>query len=126
MKKSQKLLFITIVLSAIAMLLSVSFQVQPVKVTGTWNMVVETGQGSGAPVLILKQENDSIITGTYSGQLVEAALKGKIKVNNISLKFTASEIVVEYIGTVDGNNMKGKVIFGSYGEGTFTGKKKEN
>jgi hypothetical protein len=31
---------------------------------------------------------------------------------------------IVYTGTVDGNNMKGKVVFGTMGDGTFTGIKK--
>ncbi|MCJ7446557.1 MAG: hypothetical protein MUO72_02585 [Bacteroidales bacterium] len=87
-------------------------------------MSVETGQGSGNPVIVLKQVNDSIITGTYSGQFGEAPLKGTLKGSKINLQISASEVTMEYVGTVDGNRMKGKVIFATYGEGTFTGIKK--
>ena len=89
-------------------------------------MTVETGQGSGNPVIVLKQENDSLLTGTYSGQFGEAPLKGKIISGKIIFQISASDLTIEYIGTVEGSSVKGKVIFGSYGEGTFTGKKKEN
>jgi hypothetical protein len=32
---------------------------------------------------------------------------------------------ISYSGTVEGNTMKGKVVFGTIGEGTFTGIRKE-
>jgi len=106
--------------------ITVSFQVQKINLSGTWNMIVETSQGSGNPVLVLNQVNDSTITGTYSGQFGESSLKGTLKSNNFNIRIPASDITMEYIGTIDGNSMKGRVVFGEYGEGTFTGKKKEN
>jgi hypothetical protein len=112
--------------SVIIAILSVSFQVQKINVSGTWNMVVETSQGSGNPVMVLKQDNDSIITGTYTGQFGEAPLNGKVKAGKISFRIATSDLTIDYVGTVEGSAMKGKVIFGSYGKGTFTGKKKEN
>ena len=126
MKKPKQLLLFSITVSAIIMMLSVSFQSKPAKVTGTWNMVVETSAGSGSPVLVLKQENDTLITGTYTGTFGEAPVQGTIKINKIDLKFSASGMSMEYIGTIDGNSMKGKSIFGTMGEGTFTGLRKED
>ena len=126
MKKPKQLLLFSITVSAIIMMLSVSFQAKPAKVTGTWNMVVETSAGSGSPVLVLKQENDTLITGTYTGTFGEAPVQGTIKINKIDLKFSASGMSMEYIGTIDGNSMKGKSIFGTMREGTFTGMRKEN
>lgn len=126
MKKSKLMFLVSIAISAIALTLSVSFQAHPAKITGTWNMVVETSAGSGTPLFILKQENDTLISGMYKGQFGEAPVKGTIKINKIDLKFSASDMAMEYIGTVDGNTMKGKAIFGTMGEGTFTGTRKEN
>jgi len=126
MKKPKQLLLFSITVSAIIMMLSVSFQSKPAKVTGTWNMVVETSAGSGSPVFVLKQENDTLITGTYTGTFGEAPVQGTIKINKIDLKFSASGMSMEYIGTIDGNSMKGKSIFGTMGEGTFTGLRKED
>jgi hypothetical protein len=125
MKKSKQIFLFSIALSAIVLMLSVSFQSQPAKVTGTWNMTVETSMGSGTPVFILKQENDTLITGTYKGQFGEAPVKGTIKANKIDLKFEATDMSMEYTGTIEGNNVKGKVVFGTVGEGTFTGIRKE-
>ena len=125
MKKSQWSFLMLTAISLSVMTLIISFQVQTVKVTGTWNMAVQTSQGSGNPVLVLKQAGDTLITGTYTGQFGEAPLKGTVKADKIYLQISASDLTMEYIGTVDGNSMRGKVKFGSYGEGTFTGKKKQ-
>ena len=65
----------------------------------------------------------------YSSQVVgEQQLTGTIKGNDITFGFQASfdgnAVKVTYTGTVDKDTMKGKVVFGDLGEGTFTGKKK--
>jgi len=95
---------------------------QSLEVSGKWNMKVETSAGSGTPVFVLKQSGDTI-TGTYTGQLGEAAVKGTLKEKEIRLEFKAGEINVVYTGTVDRNTMKGKAVFGNLGEGTFSGTK---
>lgn len=112
-------------ISSVCLLLSVSFKPQKAVVNGTWNMTVETSAGSGNPVFVLKQENDTLVTGTYKGQFGEAPVKGSIKVNKISLKFSASDMEISYSGIIEGNTMKGKAVFGTMGEGTFTGIRKE-
>jgi len=96
--------------------------VQAIDVSGKWNMKVETAAGSGTPVFVLKQSGETI-TGTYTGQLGEAPVKGTIREKDIRLEFKGGEIAVVYTGTVDGNTMKGKAVFGELGEGTFSGVK---
>ncbi|MEO5998611.1 MAG: hypothetical protein ABIN89_17750 [Chitinophagaceae bacterium] len=119
-----KKLILIISLTAIAILLnsSVSIQAQAIDVSGKWNMKVESPAGTGSPVFVLKQSKDSI-SGTYAGQLGEAAVKGTIKDKEIRLEFKGGEVACVYTGTVDGNTMKGKAVFGDLGEGTFTGMK---
>lgn len=102
----------------------ISFQVQKINVSDTWNIVLESTIGSGSPVIVLKHENDSILTGTYSGYFGELPVKGKILSDKIRFEITVTEGTIVYSGTVEGNTMKGKVDFGSYGDGTFTGNKK--
>jgi len=91
-------------------------------VSGKWNMKVETSAGSGTPVFELKQSGETI-TGTYKGQLGQADVKGTLKDKDIKLEFKAGEINIVYTGTVEGNTMKGKAVFGDMGEGTFSGTK---
>lgn len=112
-------------LTAVLLITSFASTAQALKVAGTWNLTVETGQGTGTPVIVFKQEKDSVLTGNYTGQLGEAPVKGILNGNKIRFEFTAREILIEYSGTVEANTMKGTVKFGTLGEGTFTGKKKE-
>ncbi len=107
-------------------LLVVSFHhIQKPRVAGTWDMNVQTAMGNGTPVMILKQENDTLVSGTYSGQLGEAPIKGVVKGNEVLLEFSISGNLIQYTGIVDGDNMKGKVKLGTMAEGTFTGKRRE-
>jgi opacity protein-like surface antigen len=95
-------------------------------VTGTWVMTVDTGQGTGNPTFVLKQEGEKV-TGSYKGQLGEAPVEGTIKGNDLALSYKISaqgvDLEVKYTGTVDGKNVAGKVSLGDLGEGTFKGTK---
>jgi hypothetical protein len=44
-------------------------------VSGTWSFNVDTDAGSGTPTFVLKQSGEEL-TGTYSGALGEAKVKG--------------------------------------------------
>lgn len=97
-----------------------------VDVTGEWTMSVETPAGSGSPHFSLKQEGANV-TGSYKGQLGEAAVTGTVSGAEVTLKYTVEgqgqAMTVVYSGTVDGDTMNGKVSLGDFGDGTFTGKK---
>lgn len=98
-----------------------------VDVSGTWDAVVETPQGSGTPVFTLKQDGEKL-TGTYKGQFGESNLTGTIKGNKVAFKFTVNageELKIEYSGEAEGPTMKGTAKFGAYGEGTFTANKRQ-
>jgi hypothetical protein len=95
-------------------------------VTGSWSGAVETQAGSGSPAFTFKQEGETL-TGTYKGQLGEAPLKGTVKGSDITftIKVNAQgqDLEIVYTGKVEGNSMKGKVVLGQLGEGTWTAKK---
>jgi len=126
MKKSNLAIFLLIGAVSILSAFSISnSQNQKSRIAGTWDMNVQSSVGNGTPVMILKQENDTLITGTYNGQLGEAPIKGVIKGNDVVLEFSVSGNLIRYAGVVDGDNMKGKVTLGTLGEGTFTGRRRE-
>lgn len=117
----KKAVCITAIITFVLLFVSTtSLFAQAIDVTGKWNMKVETSVGSGTPVFVLKQSGEAI-TGTYTGQLGEAEVKSTLKEKEIRLEFKAGETNVVYTGTVDGNTMKGKAVFGELGEGTFSG-----
>ncbi|MFM9840316.1 MAG: hypothetical protein ACKVOQ_18765 [Cyclobacteriaceae bacterium] len=112
----------TIILAVIISLAATSAKAQKhANVNRTWKMKVETSVGNGSPVFDLKHATDSTLTGTYHGQLGEAAVKGTLKIKTIHLEFSISGNLIEYDGTVDQDSMKGTVKLGSMGSGTFTG-----
>jgi hypothetical protein len=115
-----------IILMAICLAFAgVALAQQHAKVEGKWLMNVETTMGSGSPSFVLKHVNDSTLTGNYTGALGEAEVKGTVKGNKIRLEFTIQANMIEYTGTVDGDNMKGIVKLGTMGEGSFTGKREK-
>lgn len=93
-------------------------------VTGTWTMDVETAMGSGSPTFELSQDGQTI-TGTYEGAFGEAPVAGTIEGSEVTLTIEVTaqgqDLKVDYVGTVDGDTMTGKVVFGAFGEGTFEG-----
>jgi len=93
--------------------------------SGTWNLEVETAQGSGRPTLVITQ-NGEALSGTYQGMLGEAPLTGRLSGSDFEISFKVSgqvEGTVVYKGTTDGATMKGKVSLAGIGEGTFTGRR---
>jgi hypothetical protein len=85
-------------------------------VTGTWNLTVVLSEGGGNPVFTFKQDGEKL-TGRYQGAFGEADVTGAIKGNEIMFCFKIGDPAepVSYSGAVDGDAMKGKVPFGSYG-----------
>lgn len=105
-----------------------SWAADPTNVAGTWNITVESPNGTGTPTVVLKQDGETL-TGTYKGRYGESPVKGTIKGNEIKFSTTISpqgqDLEITYSGTVDGSTMKGKASFGSFGEGSFSAKKVE-
>lgn len=103
-----------------------SAQSSGANVTGSWDVEVQTDQGSGNPSFTFKQEGEKL-TGSYKGALGESTLIGTVKGDKIEFSFKVTgqlEGTVSYTGTTDGKTMKGKVSLAGLGEGTFSGKKK--
>lgn len=96
-------------------------------ISGVWNFAVETAAGSGNPLFVFKQE-DETLTGTYKGALGEAPLTGTVKGSEVRFSFKVNvqgqEAEVVYTGKIESaTTMKGAVKLGDLGEGTWTGKK---
>ena len=97
-------------------------------VTGTWELNVESPMGSRASDAIFTQTGE-----TLGGKMVsprgEVPLTGTIKgdaVNfGINVNVQGQSLQIDYMGTVTGDTMSGTVVFGSFGDGKWTGKKKQ-
>ena len=94
--------------------------------SGTWDVQVETDQGSGNPTFQLTQK-DGALTGKYQGMLGEYPVTGTITGERFELSFKVSgqvEGTVTVSGTTDGQKIQGKISLAGLAEGTFTGRKK--
>lgn len=97
-------------------------------ISGNWTFSVETDMGTGAPNFTFQQKGEAL-TGTYSGQLGDAKVTGKVVGTTVNFWFEASptgeRMVVKYAGTIEGDNkMSGTVDLGGQAKGKFTATKK--
>jgi uncharacterized protein with FMN-binding domain len=103
-----------------------SWAADPVNVAGTWNITVESPNGTGTPTVVFKQEGETL-TGTYKGRFGDSSVKGTIKGNDIKFSTIISpqgqDLEITYSGTVEGDTMKGTASFGAMSDGSFSGKK---
>ena len=97
-------------------------------VTGTWELNVESPMGSRASDAIFTQTGETL-GGKMVSQRGEVPLTGTIKgdaVNfGINVNVQGQSLQIDYMGTVTGDTMSGTVVFGSFGDGKWTGKKKQ-
>lgn len=122
--KRKNLLLSVLVISALSALFA--FQPQKTDISGKWILTLELSLGTFNPVLDLKQENDTLITGKYSGVFGEIPLKGTLKGNEFVIVVPIQEPEKMTLkGTVDDKMIKVKVTYtvSTLGEGTFKGEK---
>jgi hypothetical protein len=94
-------------------------------ITGTWTAAVDLGDNNGTATFVLKQTGDEL-SGTYSGALGTAPVKGTVKGDKVEWTFDSSDAgKISYSGTLSGaTKMKGTVEYGQLGKGTFSAEKK--
>ena len=97
-------------------------------VSGTWELNVESPMGSRASDAVFTQTGETLggkmvsprgevpLTGTVSGDTVKFGINVNVQGQNLQ---------IDYTGTVTGDTMSGTVAFGSFGDGKFTGKRKQ-
>jgi hypothetical protein len=92
--------------------------------SGTWDLTVETQQGTATPSVTLVQSGEKL-SGTYRGRMGDSKVEGSVRGSDIqftvTLRFQDQAHVISYSGTVAGDTMKGTVQFGS---GTWSGKRR--
>lgn len=96
-------------------------------VSGTWELNVESPMGSRASDAIFTQTGETLggkmvsprgetpLTGSISGETLKFGINVNVQGQNLQ---------IDYTGTVTGDTMSGTVVFGSFGDGKFTGKRK--
>ena len=85
-------------------------------ITGTWQLTVETAQGSGTPTVVFEQSGEQL-TGTFNSQIFGTVkLIGTVKGNAIEFGFDGEaggqKVKVSYKGTIEGPaTMKGTAVY---------------
>ncbi len=103
-------------------------EAQAVNVTGTWDMSVETQQGTISVTCTFKQEEEKL-TGTLASQMGETALEGSVKGNDIVFAIVfnmqGQDMTITYVGKIDGDAMSGSMEMGNFGTSTWTAQKRK-
>ncbi len=101
---------------------------EKVDVTGTWELTVESPQGSMTMTATYKQEGE-VLTGTHVSEMGEVPLKGTVKGVEISYTLTidaqGQQFVVTHKGKVEGDTITGTADLGDMGSMTWTAKRKK-
>lgn len=123
MKKIKTLLVMTFIMMSGYSLYA--FQNPKTDVSGKWKISVELSMGKFDFSLDLKQENDTLLSGTYTGTFGELPLKGTLKENVVDIVVPVDENKMFIKGTVDGDILKGNIKYTvtELGEGPLTGKR---
>jgi hypothetical protein len=94
--------------------------------TGNWVLTTQSQMGAQDARMTVRQTG-SALAGTITGQAGSVDYTGKVSGEAVAFDFTitvqGTDLKLDYIGTVDGDTMKGKAVFGQFGEGTFTAKR---
>jgi hypothetical protein len=112
-------------ITVLIVLILAAFTLAGADLTGTWSIAVVLDAGNGTATFTFKQSGDAL-SGTYSGTFGQAQVTGTVKGDRIEWSFESDQLGrVTYDGVLDGGNkIKGTVIYGQLGKGTFTGEKK--
>lgn len=95
--------------------------------SGEWVLTTESQVGTQDALMTVRQTGRAL-AGTISGQVGTVDLAGSINGAAVAFNFTLNvhgkDLKLDYTGTVEGDTIKGKAVFGQIGEGTFTAKRK--
>ncbi|MGA8557446.1 MAG: hypothetical protein WB630_23790 [Candidatus Acidiferrales bacterium] len=91
----------------------------PANVAGTWNFKVSGDAGTADQTIVIQQDGGRI-TGTFKGPRQSGTISGTVDGNAVKFKVTA-RVSMDYVGTVDGDIMKGTLSArGKTGDWTAT------
>ena len=98
-----------------------------VDITGSWEMTVESPQGTMVITANFKQDGE-VLTGTHISEMGEAPLKGTVKGADVEYTLTldmgGQQMSIVHKAKVDGDTMKGSADIEGMGAIAFTAKKK--
>src|SRR5215510_7875808 len=110
----------------LAMLCAIPILGQDGVVAGTWDVTLNSPQGTFNLQFNLKQDGEKL-SGTLKGQRGELPLEGTMKGKEVTLKWTTkyegNDLPITLTGTLDGNAMKGTADYGGFARGDFSAKR---
>lgn len=120
-----------IVLAAAAMLIAACSTTPPAPkgpdLSGNWVLTTESQMGAQDADMTVAQAGKAL-TGKVISQMgtvdYTGTLEGSAVAFGFSINVQGMDLRIDYKGTVEGDTMKGTAVFGSFGEGTFTAKRK--
>jgi hypothetical protein len=94
--------------------------------SGNWLLTTESQMGAQDARMTVRQTG-SALAGTITGQAGSVDYTGKVNGEAVAFDFTiniqGTDLKLDYTGTVAGDTITGKAVFGQFGEGTFTAKR---
>jgi hypothetical protein len=94
--------------------------------TGNWVVTTETPMGSQDSQMTVVQTGEAL-SGKLISQQGAVDYTGKLVGSAVTFGFVVdvqgNSLKIDYSGTVENDAMKGKAVFGEYGEGNFTAKR---
>ena len=133
---------LAVILGLVTAVLTVAVVAQT-DVTGTWNMTIDTEQGSAPATLMLQQDGEKLtgsapatlmlqqdgekLTGSLVSDQGTVEFEGTIAGDKLEwvMEIDAGGVFLEITieGTVDGDEMMGTLDLGGYGGGDWTAKR---
>jgi hypothetical protein len=94
--------------------------------SGTWDLTIESPQGTRTTTAVLKADGDKI-TGVLKRQQGDTPLTGTLKGSEItlvySIKLQDQDLKITLSGTAEKDSMKGSADFGGFAQGTWSAKR---
>jgi len=109
-----------------AMLFAIPVLGQSGGVAGTWDVTLNSPQGTFNMQFNLKQDGEKL-SGAVKSQRGERPVEGTLKGKDITLKWTTkyedNDLAITLNGAVDGSTMKGSADYGGLAQGDFSAKR---
>lgn len=119
--------FLTVVALLVAACASTPPQPERPDLSGSWVLTTESQMGAQDAQMTVRQTGNAL-AGTITGQAGPVDYTGALNGSAVAFDFTinvqGTDLKLDYSGTVEGDTMKGKAVFGQFGEGTFTARRK--
>ncbi|HXG93674.1 MAG TPA: hypothetical protein VNN73_15120 [Blastocatellia bacterium] len=93
-------------------------------VVGSWDITIESPQGTRTSLLVIKQEGDKLVGAMKSPRgerpLKSVELKGNDVTMVMTIPFQGDEMTITYKGKVEKDSMKGEADFGGLASGPWS------